>query len=174
MAGTPTQSGSASILSDCADALEALSFASGGSSSEIRLMAAGAESTIRALRRSLLLIGDGVSVGSDGTLAGSLVQLALTEGSGGLSTVGDGDAGLARSRLDYFFFDKLADSSESEVRGPWIKPIRRCSRAHDQCVLVRARVGMGGVVESLAALGDGAHLFPGMRPGWCESTKLSF
>lgn len=142
-----------SAILDCANALASRSCVSASSSAETRLLTGGPEKSIRALQHSLMLVGDGVSVESDGTLAGSLIQLSKSSGC-------SGDAGL-----DAAFLRKLACSSEVDVRGAWVKPIHGCSRAQGQGVLAQAVVGNGGWVRSLAGLGDGSHFVSGSADG---------
>lgn len=109
--------GRASILSDCAFALAVRTCASANSTSGTRVLTGGAEKSIRMLHQTLMLAGEGMLIEYDGTLAGSLVQLAR-------SSVDSGDA-----EVETVFFTRLAGSTNSGVRGSWIKPMYGCSRS---------------------------------------------
>lgn len=147
--GRTAKDGRASAVSDCTYALDSREPGFG------LLLTGETETTIRLLRQTLMRVGEGVSTDFDGTLGGSLVQMAQVSSDG---------RGVG---LDACLVEKLSRSVGNEVFGPWLKPVFGCARvsANDRKVSVEATVGSGERVLSIAALGDGVHVVSGSVDG---------
>lgn len=150
--------GRASALSDCSYALRFLGVVN--AHGESNLPTNDSRMAIQALRRTLMLVEDGVTLESDGLLAGSLIQIELS--------FSESDGAVPP------FFHRLAKSVNCDSRGPWLKHIRGCGKSSHRNAIVEVVVGNGGDVWSLSALGDGLHSVSGSADGVVRVLKIAY
>lgn len=149
--GRFTTGGRKSVLQDFTSALE------------VGVLCDVETDTLRKLLETLMLVCEDANFECDGSLAGSLVQLAQ-------SAQAEKATSFSTSTIN--FFTELAGEAAEEVLGAWLKPVSGCCRSFEHGFLGKASIS--STVRFVSSLGDEVHFVSLSRDGKVRIHAFSY